>query len=172
MSQAGQRATNADNKSDAIEKIRKNRPYPDLSETLHADSKQREDSRKVAVEDAKLIERLRLKGLDWLKCHQSAAGIRLGQWNRGVQDGLADALWLVGLCWENGLDWENGLGCRANPSTAFGFFKRAAENRFASAQYDLGLYYQNGLGGCAKDLGAAAALFRQPHNQDHSGCSI
>lgn len=46
-------------------------------------------------------------------------------------------------------------------------FKEAADKGFASAQYDLGLYYQNGLGGCAKDLDAAAALFEQAAKQNH-----
>lgn len=113
--------------------------------------------------DAKEVERLRTGGEDWITHHREVAKNRLSHWNQGVSEGIAAALWLNGLCFENGHPGNTLVDLEV----AAKLFRNAANQGFSSAQYDLAMYYEHGLGNRQPNKAKAAELYQQAANQGH-----
>ena len=58
-----------------------------------------------------------------------------------------------------------GLSVRVDLSKATDWYRKAADHGFTKAQYNLGVFYLNGQGGCPKDPATAVDWFRKAADQ-------
>lgn len=71
----------------------------------------------------------------------------------------------------NGVVYMRGLGVKKNPSEAVRWFRLAAEQGLADAQYELGLCYYKGEGVVKEDVEAMIWL-RRAADQGHSNAHL
>jgi TPR repeat protein len=75
------------------------------------------------------------------------------------RQGHCEALRLLGYC------YQQGEGVEANPTRAAELYRRAADCGDKIAQFNLGLFYAEGLGGLARDVDLAIQWYRKAADQ-------
>ena len=65
--------------------------------------------------------------------------------------------------------YENGVGVKQSDKKAIEFYEMAAKRGHATAQHNLGLYYQQGIHGATKSNKRAIEYWTLAANQGHSG---
>lgn len=125
----GERPANAKEMAD---KIRDPKVFPPLRQLLQHDIEQIAERRK--------------KGENCRTYITQAFSEKIAIWNEAARQDLPEAQWLCGMCWE----MELGTAPKLNQyEQAVYWFRKAAAQRNAEAQYCLACYQRFGLGGVA-----------------------